>query len=398
MEVPTLFHRNPYRPGAGQIPAFFAGRKAALDAARQAIGQTLHGSPSQSVMFYGLHGAGKTVLLRKLQDDASSFGALPLPIEINRTASLAALLVPALKGLLIHLSFRESAKTKIDSALGALRSFVDSIRNKYTDVEVSLDVPKLLGVADSGNFVLDLTQLLCRIGELARDARTAVIIFADEVLQFLSKQDLSALLTALHQAGQRSLPVIMIGAGLPSVIACAVEAKAYAERFFRFVEISALDREGALESLENPAIAQGVAYDAAAAAFIIDAARGYPFFIQTWGHFVWRVFAGSGESIITPAVAKKTALLVVASLDAEFFRLRMERPTPNEKEFLIHMAQIARPPIRTADIAKSMNCRSTALSSTLDRLIKKGVIHSPQYGELAFSVPMLDDYLRRISR
>ncbi len=348
-------------------------------------------------MFYGLHGAGKTVLLRKLQDDASAFGALPLSIEINRTASLAALLVPAFKGLLIHLSFRESAKNKIDSALGALRSFVDYIRTKCPDVEVSLDVPKLPGVADSGNFILDLTQLLCRIGEVARDARTAVIIFADDV-QFLSKEDLSALLSALHQAGQRFLPVMMIGAGLPSVIACAVEAKAYAERLFRFVEIRALNRDSALESLENPAIAQGVAYDAAAAAFIIGAARGYPFFIQTWGHFAWRVFAGSSESIITPAVAKKAALLAVASLDAGFFRLRMERPTPKEKEFLIHMALIERPSIRTADIAKSMNCRSTALSSIIARLIKKGVIHSPQYGELAFSVPMLDDYLRRISR
>lgn len=387
-------YENPYRPGAGLCPPFFADRQDVLERARLAIGICSRGSATQSVCYYGLRGVGKTVLLRRIADEASLMSAQTLVMEARPTASLAALIVPALKQVLVTLSLREGCQESVGKALSVLRSFVNSIRVKFTDIEVSLDVQPAKGVADSGNYQQDLCDLLCRVGEVLKTSKTSLVIIIDE-MQYLSGADLEALTQALHIAGQKNLPIVLIGAGLPVIIARSTEAKTYSERLYEFIELGPLSREDAKEALIEPALKKNVVYEAAAADLIVETTKGYPYFIQVWGRYAW-ASAEEGSDAISLPVVKKATQIARAALDASFFRSRMDRLTPKEKEFLFAMSEFDKDSIKMSDISTRLKAKSSALSPLRSHLIKKGVIYSPQYGEVAYSVPLFGEYLRRI--
>ena len=107
------------------------------------------------------------------------------------------------------------------------------------------------GVADSGNLEHDLLDLLRVAGEAARENKTALALFVDE-LQYLKRAELGALITAFHRIAQMQLPVALVGAGLPQIVARAGEVRSYAERLFSFADIGPLDEGSARSPISTP--------------------------------------------------------------------------------------------------------------------------------------------------
>lgn len=381
--------RNPFAPGAGSRPPELAGREGILQDAQTAIHRALRGKPSRSQMLLGLRGVGKTVLLSKIEEMAESSGHVTSAIEAPEGKPLSELLVPRINQAIRKMSASEMAKVKAHQALRALRSFAAAFKLSYGDVSISVD-PEA-GVADSGDIEVDLPELFVRVGETARAAGKAWTLLIDEV-QYLRPADLAALIVALHKVSQRDLPVLFFGAGLPQVAALSGDAKSYAERLFHYPAVGALQSEDAKTAIRQPIEDEGESIAEDALQEILARTHGYPYFLQEWGYQCWNIAKGSPIKLADAAMA---AVEANRRLDNGFFKIRFDRLTPKEREYVITMAKLGPGPYRSSDVALALNETHQSLGPRRSQIINKGMIYSPSHGDIAFTVPMFNEYLMR---
>lgn len=384
--------KNPYAPGAGTPPPELAGRDKLREQVRIAIARIRRGNPSKSVLMVGLRGVGKTVLLDRMRMDAEAAGVYTLRIEAPENRSLPALLAPQLRQVLLRLSRVEAAKDAARRGLRALAGFAKALKVKYSDIEIGMDFDPEPGLADNGDLEGDLTALLEEVGQSARAAGTAVAVFMDE-LQYLKEPQFAALISALHRCAQGKLPVTVVGAGLPQLRSLAGNAKSYAERLFDYPEIGPLSKDEASLAIVKPAEQEGVEFTPDAIDEIVSQTRGYPYFLQEWGKHAWDIGQQSPIVRRDVEIASREA---VAALDESFFRVRFDRLTPAEKKYLRAMAELGEGPHRSGDIAGKLNKRVSALGPIRQSLITKGMIWSPSFGDTAFTVPLFDEFMKRI--
>ena len=383
---------NPFAPGAGTPPPELAGRDALRETIRVALERVRAGRPAKSILMVGLRGVGKTVLLDRMRDDAEGVGIQTMRVEAPETRSLPALLAPQLRQALLRLSRNEQARELAQRALKGLAGFAKALKVKYQDIEVGFDFDPEPGLADNGDLENDLQALLEAVGAAAQKGGTALVLFADEI-QYVQEKELEALITALHRTVQRRLPVILVGAGLPQLRGRMGRAKSYAERLFDFPEIGPLDLPAAKTAIAKPVEALGVAVAEDALQQIFHETRGYPYFLQEWGKHTWDSAAASPITRHDVTLASRQA---VAALDESFFRVRFDRLTPAEKKYLRAMAEIGPGPHRSGDIAEKLGREVTALGPTRNQVIAKGMVWSPSHGDTAFTVPLFDEFMRRI--
>lgn len=383
---------NPYTPGAGTPPPELAGRDDLRERIKIAIARIRIGNPAKSILMVGLRGVGKTVLLDQMRNEAEAEGVHTVRLEAPESRSLPALLAPQLRLALLRLSKIDAARDVSQRALKALSGFVKALKFKFKDIEVGIDFDPEPGLADNGDFELDLPVLMEEIGRAAKQAKTALVIFVDE-LQYVEESELAALISALHRCAQHKLPICVVGAGLPQLRGRAGEAKSYAERLFDYPQIGPLDYSEAKRALEKPARDWGVTFESAAVDEIIKKTSGYPYFLQEWGKHVWDI---AKQSPITRNDVFEASIQTMASLDEGFFRVRFDRLTPLQKRYLRAMAELGSGPHRSGDIAKLLGREVSAFGPTRSELISKGMIWSPNHGDTAFTVPIFDEFMKRI--
>lgn len=383
---------NPYAPGAGTPPPELAGRDELRETVRIALERVRAGRPTKSILMVGLRGVGKTVLLDRLRDDAEAVGIQTLRVEAPESRSLPAILAPQLRQALLRLSRNEQSKEFAQRALRGLAGFAKALKLKYQDIEVGFDFDPEPGLADNGDLEHDLQALLEVAGDAAKKAGTALVMFVDE-LQYVAEEELAAMITALHRTAQRGLPVVLVGAGLPQLPGKMGRAKSYAERLFDFPKIGPLPSDAARLAITKPALDQGVIVEEDALDRIIQETRGYPYFLQEWGKHAWDA---ADASPITRQDVERATDSAIAALDESFFRVRFDRLTPLEKKYLRAMAELGPGPHRSGDIAEKLNRDVTSLGPTRSQLIVKGMIWSPSHGDTAFTVPLFDEFMKRI--
>lgn len=344
------------------------------------------------MLLTGLRGVGKTVLLNEIERRAGADGYHTVSIEAREDAALAPLIAHSMRPVLFELNRLAGAGDRVKRSLAVLRSFVGAIKVTSNDFTFGLDIEPAKGTADSGDLEIDLPNLFVAVGEAADDRRTAVAILIDEI-QYFSQKELGSLIMAMHKVQQRQLPLVLLGAGLPVLPGLAGAAKSYAERLFSFPDIGALSEEDAAKALQEPAQAVGVAFDPSALDEIYRLTKGYPYFLQEWGYQAWNKAISSP---ITLQVVQDATSSVIPRLDHNFFRVRFDRLTPSEKNFLWAMAELGPGAQRTGDIAEFLHVKVTSLGPVRAKLIKKGMIYSPAHGELAFTVPLFDEFMARV--
>ena len=384
--------RNPYAPGAGTPPPELAGRDDVLEAAHVALERSRLRRPIKNMVLIGLRGVGKTVLLDTMRELVEKKGMYPLDMEAAENRSLPSVLAPRLHVALLQLSRRDATKQFAQQALKGLAGFVKALKVTYQDIEVGLDLEPERGLADSGNLEGDLQALFEVAGEAAKKGSTSLVLLIDE-LQYVPKDQLAALIAALHRTAQRRLPVIMVGAGLPQLRGQMGNAKSYAERLFDFPLIGSLSTEDARIAIAKPAADEGVSIDPDALDEIMVRTQGYPYFLQEWGKHVWDV---AETSPITTSDVVAAIHQAKAALDANFFLVRFDRLTPSERRYLRAMAHLGAGPHRSGAIAQVLNRQVQSLAPVRSQLIGKGMIWSPGHGDTDFTVPMFDEFMQRI--
>ena len=383
--------RNPYSPGAGTPPPELAGRDELRERVRVAIERLKIGNPAKSVLMVGLRGVGKTVLLDQMRNDAEQAGTHTLRLEAPEGRSLPAMLAPQLRLALLRLSGVEAAKAVAVRGLRALAGFAQTLKVKFSDIEVGLDFEAEKGLADNGDLEGDLAALLEQVGKAAQSAKTAVVIFIDE-LQYVEEEQFAALISALHRCAQQKLPITVVGAGLPQLVGRAGRAKSYAERLFDYPEVGPLAKPDAARAIMKPALDLGVEVTEEAVQEIVANTQGYPYFIQEWSKHAWDA---AEKSPVTLTDVMKATTVTVAALDESFFKVRFDRCTPLEKRYLRAMAELGQGPHRSGDIADVLGRKVNTLAPTRNQLILKGMVWSPNHGDTAFTVPLFDQFMRR---
>jgi hypothetical protein len=383
--------KNPFSPGAGSPPPELVGRAPILEQSRILLGRTRLGRPEKSLLLTGLRGVGKTVLLNEIRRMARSDGCHTALIEAHEDKPLAPLIASQLKTLFFELDRIAHTGDRVKRGLRVLRSFLGGLKVSMGDFEIGLDIDPEIGAADSGDIEIDLPNVFEAAGEAARERQSVIALFIDEI-QYFTRKELGALIMAMHRIQQNQLPVVMLGAGLPVLPGFAGESKSYAERLFSFPDVGALSEEDSARAISEPAQAAGITIEPGALAEIYRLTRGCPYFIQEWGYQTWNLGERSPISI---SVVRAATDMVVPRLDKNFFRVRFDRLTPGEKHFLRAMAELGTGPHRTGDIATVLDVKVNSIGPVRAKLIKKGMIYSPAYGDMAFTVPLFDEFMRR---
>lgn len=382
---------NPFSPGAGAPPPELVGRDPLLEQARILLGRVKQKRPEKSLLLTGLRGVGKTVLLNEIERMAKAAGYQTILIEAHEEKPLGELIYPALRGLLYELDRTAGAGDKVKRGLAVLRSFIGSIKLTVGDVALGLDIEPAKGTADSGDLEIDLPNLFVAIAEAAEERQTAVAVLVDEI-QYLSQKELGAIIMAMHKMQQKQLPLVLLAAGLPVLPGMAGESKSYAERLFNFPDIGALSEADAAKALRDPAREAEVDFQEDALKEVFRLTRGYPYFIQEWGYQSWNM---ASASPITLQIVRDATPEVMRRLDRNFFRVRFDRLTPGEKNFLRAMAHLGPGNHRTGDIAATLGMSVKGIGPVRSKLIKKGMIYSPAHGDMAFTVPLFDEFMVR---
>ncbi len=382
---------NPFSPGAGNPPPELAGRSELLEQAKIIIARVKAGRHERSLMLVGLRGVGKTVLLNLIGALAEADGYAVLSIEATEGRSLPELLVPPLRQALFRFDGMVGVSNKVKRGLRVLRSFVKVVKVKINGFEVAVDVPPERGTADSGDLEADLPELFVALGEAAQDRGAAVAITVDE-LQYISEAEMSALIMAIHRSSQKQLPLLLVGAGLPQLVALAGRSKSYAERLFLYPQIGALSQADARRALQGPVQQKHVSFTEAALEELVRVTHGYPYFLQEWGYHAWNL---ASAPTIDVDIVDQTNGVAIAKLDESFFRVRFDRLTPREKEYMRALAGLGPGPHRSGDIAERLDVRVESIAPLRGGLIRKGMIYSPAHGDTAFTVPLFDEFMLR---
>lgn len=383
---------NPYAPGAGRMPAALVGRDEQRVAWSNGMDRVMAGRDDRSLVLYGLRGVGKTVLLSDLMRSAEGKGWITGFAEAGTGKSLRELLSEALQLPLADLA-RPDASERVRSALKTFTSFQASVTPEGTWT-FGLDLDATHGShADSGSLDLDLSQIVREVSAAAGENGRGLALLIDEA-QDLTSDELTAICSVMHMATQRRWPVLIALAGLPSLPVKLGEAKSYAERLFSYHQVRELSGHHARAAIVDPAAAQDVTWDEDALHTVIDATSGYPYFLQEYGQAAWKAADAASEHI-TFADARVAHEAALRTLDSGFFRVRWERATPTERDYLKAMAVDGDEGSSSGEVASRLGKKITALGPIRANLISKGLVYAPEHGQIAFTVPRMADFINR---
>lgn len=381
---------NPYTPGAGIIPPFLAGRETLIQKAEDTLCNVQNRYPQQSILYYGLRGVGKTVLLNTIENSADNRNILYRHIEVSENGKFTALLMGGINKFLAEISLKEQAKEMAKRCLNLVRLFKLTYTVEENTVEVSANDDF---TTVSGIYSDDLTEIFVNLGKAAERSGDTICFFIDEI-QFLSKEEADGLIIALHRCNQLRLPIVIFCAGLPKALKMIGEACSYSERLFQFENVGALSFTEAQAAIVQPAKEFNVEYEQAAIEKIFEITEGYPYFIQELCRIVWDSIE---QGTVTISSVNEAIPVFQQSLDDGFFSVRYARCSSQERSFMTAMVLCGELPCTISCVAKIMGRDTNALSPCRSRLIEKGMIYSTGHAEIDFTVPQFGLFIKRIN-
>ena len=386
---------NPYVPEVTNMPKYLAGREEIIANAKDTLVYIANGYPARSVIYYGLRGAGKTVLLTEIENAADKHGVNFEHIEAMENGSFMTTVSLYVNKLLRKMSITEKAKQYAEAAKSVLAAF-QLYYSPDGDVSIGIDSDSLkgVGVADTGNKQNDLTEILVHLGKVGREIEKGAVLFIDEV-QYLKDDEFEALIAAIHRCNQLGLPIAVFAAGLPKIAKIAGDIKSYSERLFRFVPIDKLEPHDAELAITQPAARFGVCFDEEALAGILAETECYPYFLQEYGQQLWK-YINAETKVVTIKEVREAKADFIRSLDESFFKVRHDRASEKELEFMKAMVKCGNLPCATKQVAAIMKSSYNRIAPIRTQLIHKGFIFATSRGEISFTVPQFDKYLKRL--
>lgn len=384
-----MFKINPYRPGAGLMPVYIAGRDEDIQNVDQMFEALTLNIPTQSIIFSGLRGVGKTVLINKLQSIAEDRGIFCKHIEIEERNDFISQIAECSQSFLRKVSTKEKFRHLVQKPLEAIKSLVVSFNPGENIFSLSMQDRDLYL---SNNLTQSLTDVFTTIGETAQKTETPICFFIDEI-QYMKQNQLGSLIAALHRTNQLGYPVMIVGAGLPKIYKMLSDEKSYSERLFVYKQVDSLTYEQSKKAIEEPVRKFHVSYTENAIKNIVEITKGYPFFIQQLCQIVYK---RTDSSVIEYSDVDQGIDEFLKMLDDGFFRSRYERCAESDKKFIFAMVKCGELPCTISNVAKNLHKSVSSISTIRAQLISKGIIYPVRYKELDFTVPEFSGFIQRL--
>jgi hypothetical protein len=382
---------NPYTPRTS--PHYLAGRDDEIDEVEQIMAPVIaRGLPATgTVVFYGVRGIGKTSLMRALADKAEEQGFVVAWISAAKNEPLLPTIIESIKRALTRNGLVIPKEWRLKEM---------SIAVKLGPVGAEASGKKAENKPEEDSKIASFEHLIRDYSSLARsrdgdELGVGLLLCIDEA-HVADRSELSILLNVVqnithdHRNGP---PFMLIAAGLPEIRGIFTEAATFGERT-AFVPVGPLDSRESFKALATPAHDMGVQYIDDSYKMIVDAANGYPYFLQIMGYRTWN---SAAPTVDNPNISKASVEQGIKRAHADIrnlFVARWNSATKQEKNFLLKMANInATEPVKRADIAKAMGRTTQSVSGLRERLINKAIISEVERGLLEFTVPGFADFL-----
>jgi len=395
---------NPFRPGAGHMPPYLAGREAEQQEFRALAQQDL---VLKNLVLTGLRGVGKTVLLETFKPIAIETGWLWAGTDLSESTSITEESM-ALR-LLTDLSLVTGGIIIGVEELPKIGFMIESDR-----VEVSLNFPALRQLYEqTPGLVSDkLKTVLETVWPFLQGHHRKGIVFAYDEAQNLedhsgdSQYPLSLLLDVFQSIQRKNIPYLLVLAGLPTLFPKLVKSRTFAERMFRTVFLNSLDEKETLVAIRKPLERYGNQVQ-----FLIDAAyeiwlttHGYPYFIQyvcREAFDVWLQSSSREDSLPCTSIPMDD---IIRKLDSDFFSGRWARATDRQRALLEVVSELptCESEFTVQEIVEyshkfSSNkpFNSSNVNQMLGQLTETGLIYKNRHGKYSFAVPLLGDFIQR---
>lgn len=386
---------SPYRPGFGERPAVLVGRGRILDRTDHVLRRVVidRQPATAAMMMTGNRGMGKTVTLGMVADQAAAAGFITAQVGFDPESPNVQRLARSVAEALHPHQRAGDLWTRIRDRLARLNIEVNA---GIVKVSGRLQEPRDTQQPDQRDALRDL---LVDGARLALDSGHAGLSLHIDEVQTATIDQLSVIANALQdtQRHHDPTPVVVFGAGLPSTPDRLIEAASFSERF-DFRTLNPLSPDEAYLALVGPSHGMGIQWDHQAASEVVAAAGGSPYLLQRMGDEIWSIASPNdpGEQITTAHAA--TGLEEVRQgLHGGMFAGRFRKASPFEQQMMTAMAVVVdeNGTARIRDVAIQLNKDTKALSSARHGLIEKGLVEARGRGELGFTIPGFDEYVRQ---
>lgn len=391
---------NPFKPGAGHMPPYLAGRESEKTEFARLISQT---TILENLALTGLRGVGKTVLLDVFKPIAQTNGWFWVGTDLSEAATLNEVNIST--RLLTDLSVLTSSIVigqHEQKGIGFTKT--TETQNQYLNFQTLTGVyeqtPGLPG--DKLKYVLELVWGILKDGKNFKG-----IIFAyDEAQNLTDHTDkdqfpLSLLLDTFQSIQKKGIPFMLALTGLPTMFPKLVESRTFSERMFRVMFLDKLDDESVKDAIKKPLETyQDLHLSDQSIEQIVSLSGGYPYFVQFICREVYDVFIQKVGSGLEPTVPVSE---IVQKLDTDFFSGRWGRATDRQRELLAVVAELTENDDEFAVqdvVTKSKEVLEKPFSSShvnqmLSTLSESGLVYKNRHGRYSFAVPLLGGFIKR---
>lgn len=398
--IPKKF-QNPFRPGAGHMPPYLAGRETEKKEFDKILKQTVI---LDNIVLTGLRGVGKTVLLETFKSRAMQQNWLWIGTDMSESTSISEerLVIRIISDLAVIGSSIPVALIKRQGIgfIGEEKIGTQTMNYEFL-MEIYQKFPGL--VADKLKHVLK--TLWANMQAHGKQG----LVFAYDEAQNLSDHaeknefPLSILLDVFQSIQRQNVPFLLVLTGLPTLGPKLVEARTYAERMFHTIFLQKLDRTACAEAVTKP-IAESkchIGFSPESVDSIYEITDGYPYFIQFVCREIYDVWVQNvdcGEELSSVPIDA-----IVRKLDIDFFSGRWSRATDRQRDLLKIIALLPNCDTEftvSEVVEKSKKVESKAFSSShvnqmLSALSAIGLVFKNRYGKYSFAVPLLGQFIRR---
>lgn len=384
----TLDRPNPYTPGAGDRPRALVGRDSQLALADTVRRQLEANYSANCLIFVGLRGVGKTVLLKEVRDRFIAQEWLAVYLQIRPTVS-------------VQRAFADVAITSAEQlkAGSRLRRTLKKLAEQGGGLQL-MGQGISLGAGSPPDSYTDLRDVLRTLCAAAKKDGKGVALIVDE-LQSLKSKLLSELMHLVFEL-RDDLPLAFIGGGLTYLPSRISKATTSTERL-RYEPTDFLAKPDAREAVVAPAKEQDVQWDKPALERVVTIAGGYPYFLQLYAYEAWEAARHRGDFVrITTKDVLAGIPEVERQLNTGLYGARFDKLGTLQREYVVAIARLmtgdprrARNRVRSSDVAQALGKSAQDCSPVREGLIHSGLVHSPSHGDLEFSVPGFREYVTR---
>ncbi len=402
---------NPFRPGAGQMPPYLAGRAEETEEFRRLLRQK---TILENMILTGLRGVGKTVLLETFKPIAIRQRWLWAGTDLSEAASVSeeALAMRMLTDLApVTSSLTYDTFEKPAFGFGAKPATVQRKLGYETLVGIFNETPGLN--ADK------LKRVLETVWYCLRDKGVNGLIFAYDEAQNMSDRPskeeypLALLLDVFQSIQRKDIPFMLALTGLPTLFPKLVESRTFSERMFRVVFLGRLtegaSRDAILKPMEKSQCAIHLTEEGIG--FILSASAGYPYFIQFICREIYDILlhqrnAGRELSVFIDGVIRYSIDEIIRKLDADFFAGRWARSTDRQRELLWVISTLENcdeeftvlEVVERSRIELSKPFGASHVNQMLSALAKNGLVYKNRHGKYSFAVPLFGQFILRQSK